>query len=386
MSKRRGQDGQVFLRHGNWIGRYYEDVFGQPNRVRRAVVLGTRKQLKHKTAARQRLRAIIEEKGVNTEGHLLASLTPPRPQITFNSICDAWVAGKLPMLKISTQSHAPTLINKHLRPFFGPMAPAEIKTGTVNQWLAQMNGLRLQPKTVHNAWKQFRAIMNWHAQQNDAPKRVWYPSLPIIPDVEQRWFAPDEIRLIVDAAKGQYRVLFHLAGFSGLRFGELAGVHVDDLDLDRGVIHVRRSVWRGQEITTKTRRGCRSVWIDSITIAMLREHLGTRRSGRLFETKNGTPLENHNVVRQVLKPICRRLGIVLGGMHAFRHGRVSQMQTAGVPADFVKHQVGHSSLNTTSGYTHFSDDFKRQIVEKLASNPANWTHSTGLDSLGTAAN
>jgi len=99
---------------------------------------------------------------------------------------------------------------------------------------------------------------------------------------------------------------------------------------------------------------------------MLREYLAGRTTGRVFQTKNGTSLENHNIVRQVLKPICKRLGIAPGGMHAWRHGRVSHMQANGVPGDFTKNQVGHSSLRTTNGYTHFSEEYKRDIVERLS--------------------
>ncbi len=65
-------------------------------------------------------------------------------------------------------------------------------------------------------------------------------------------------------------------------------------------------------------------------------------------------------------------------MHALRHGRVSHIQQNHVPPDFTKAQVGHSSLRTTSGYTHFSDAFKREVVEQLA---PSWTHSEQLDSV-----
>jgi len=54
------------------------------------------------------------------------------------------------------------------------------------------------------------------------------------------------------------------------------------------------------------------------------------------------------------------------------------MQQNDVPPDFTKGQVGHSSLRTTSGYTHFPDSFKREVVERLA---PSWTHSKQLDSV-----
>lgn len=247
------------------------------------------------------------------------------------------------------------------------MALATIKTGVVNDWIADLESKSLEPKTVHNLWKLFRAIMNWHAQQCDEPKRTWYPTLPTIPEDEQRWFTQDEIQRIVAGAPGQYKTLFHLAGFSGLRFGELCGLHVEDVDFVRGVMCVRRSVWRGQEVSTKTKRGYRDVWIDSATVAMLRQHLGGRTSGKVFQTRNGTPLNSKTVLVEVLYPLCDKLSIPRGGMHAFRHGRVSHLQSSLVPGDFTTSQVGHSSLRTTSRYTHFPDAFRRETVERLAS-------------------
>jgi integrase len=362
MSKRSGQAGQVLLRNNRWIGRYYVDLPGEFKRRRRAIVLGFKRELT-KPEAKLKLLRIITAEGVNTPEHLLRSLKPPK---TFNHVADAWESKRLPQLKESTRYMAPKLIAKYLRPFFGHMQVAEIKTGNVNDWISGLQSDGLGPKTVHNLWKMFRAMMNWHAQQNDEAMRKWYPILPALCHDEQRWFTQQEIGQIVHVSKGQYRVLFHVAAATGLRAGELFGLHVEDLDLQRRVIRVQRSVWRGQEVSPKTERGYRDVWIDSITAKVLADHLGERRSGRVFQTRCGTPLSDHDVLRDALYPICDRLKIRRGGMHAFRHGRVSHLQQSGAPPDFTKRQVGHSSLRTTSGYTHFDDAYVREVVEKLA--------------------
>ncbi|HWF03147.1 MAG TPA: tyrosine-type recombinase/integrase, partial [Candidatus Angelobacter sp.] len=341
MLRRSGQTGSVKLVGKMWYGRYWRDVPGEEKRKHPLVVLGSKSEMT-KPEARRKLLDIIIREGVNTPEHLEASTKPAVPVVTFNTVADAWELKRLPHLKPSTQNTAPLLLKKHLRPFFGKLTPESIKTGVINDWIADLNGKGLKPKTVHNMWKMFRSIMNWHAQQNDEPKRAWYPMLPVIPEEEQRWFTQDEAHRIVDGARGQYKMLFHLAAYSGLRSGELAGLHVADVDFVRGTIRVRRSVWRGMEVSTKTKRGHRDVWIDSATVAMLRQHLGTRTAGRIFQTKNGTPLNTKTVLCEILYPICDRLSIARGGMHAFRHGRVSHLQANNVPGDFTKSQVGHS--------------------------------------------
>jgi integrase len=312
-----------------------------------------------KIDAWRKLLDIIEKEGLNKPTYLEVLAIPIK---TFNDVVEAWKLQRLPQLKISTQASAPAQIAKHITPFFGPLALETIKTGTVNQWIA---GLDLAPKSVHNLWKQFTAIMNWNSKQNDEPKRAWYPDLPDIPDVEQRWFTPEEIWQIIAVAEGQYKVIFHLAAFSGLRFGELAGLHVEDIDLVHGVVYVRRSVWCGKEVATKTKKGYRNVDIESNTVAILKRYLGDRTTGRVFQGERGAPLENHKVTGEVLKLICKQLDIAPGGCHAFRHGRVSLTRMNDVPADLIKQQIGHSSLRTTSGYTHFTKAFVRETVERL---------------------
>ena len=250
MSKRSGQVGQVFLRNDRWVGRFYVDVPGTSKRRRRALVLGMKRELS-RSEAKRKLLDILTQEGVNTPTYLERSLRPPT---RFSDVADEWELKRLPQLKESSRYMAPRLIAKYLRPCFGQTALDEIKTGTVNDWIMDLQGKCLAPKTIHNLWKLFRAIMNWYSQQNDEPLRKWYPSLPTIPDVEQRWFTQQEIGRIVKAAEGQYKVLFHLAGVSAMRAGELFGLHVEDLDMNRGVIHVRRSVWRGQEVSPKTRK------------------------------------------------------------------------------------------------------------------------------------
>ncbi len=159
--------------------------------------------------------------------------------------------------------------------------------------------------------------------------------------------------------------MFGLLASSGMRAGELFGLHVDDLDLVNGRVFIRRSVWNGEEVTVKSKRGYRVVNIEPAMCAMLREHLNGRKAGRVFQTRNGTPFCKSNA-RRMLRSILTKLGLPMAGLHAFRHGRVSVLQASGVPADLVREWVGHSSLRTTSRYTHFADEFRQRVASNVA--------------------
>src|SRR5579872_907761 len=368
MSKR-FQRGSVLAVGKMWHGRYWRNVLGKEEREHAFVVLGDRKEIT-KLEARQKLADIIEKEGLNKKTYLELLAVPAK---TFNDVADEWESKRLPQLALSTQDDAPGQLAKHLRPFFGALRLEAIKTATVNMWITSLEKKGLEPKTVHNQWKYFRQIMNWYARQNDEPKRTWYPSLPHIPDVEQRWFTETEMDQIVDISaqyagrgipKGQYKPLFRLDAHSGLRSGEISGLRVEDIDFAGGVVHVQRPIYKGVEVETKGKKR-RYVNIDSITVGMLVKYLGDRTTGRVFQSRNGIPVRNGQL-NDVLRWATKQLEIRPGTMHAFRHGRNSKMKKEGVPADLILEQVGHSSLRVNSGYTHFSKDFVRDTVERLA--------------------
>ena len=196
-------------------------------------------------------------------------------------------------------------------------------------------------------------------------ERDWNLVLPEIPRKEHRYFTEEEMRKIINSVSGQCEVCSQRWPLAGLRCGEVFGLHVEDLKLPSSRIHVRRSVWRGQEVTVKTKRGNRTVNIEPALVRVLLQHLGGRKAGRVFQTKNGTPFSKDNVRRKLVS-VSKSLGLKPAGLHAFRHGRVSVLQERGVPGDRVKEWIGRSSLRTTSRYTHIRLEFRERVVMEVA--------------------
>src|SRR5213079_1153760 len=59
---------------------------------------------------------------------------------------------------------------------------------------------------------------------------------------EMLFLTADEVRAVAEKIDVHYRVLVYLAAYTGLRAGELLALRRQDLDLLRGVLHVRRAL------------------------------------------------------------------------------------------------------------------------------------------------
>jgi len=349
MSRRYGQSGCLVKKGNNWHGRFYVDL--QDRRKRMSVPLGPIGELT-KPEAKRKLRELIGQLGVNTEAHLLKATNVSR---TFEQESAWWRQNKLSLFKPSCQETMGSHIDKYLLPRFSELSIDAVDERRVQEFTADLNRTELAPKSIRNIIGVLKLILG------KSRWRDWNLVLPEVPEREQRYFTEDEMRKIINFVTGQWRVLFATMAGTGLRCGEVFGLHVEDLDLASCRISVRRSVWHGQEVTVKTKSGNRTVNIEPALAEMLREHLGGRKSGRVFETRNGTPFSKDHV-RQKLVSVLLKLGLKRGGLHAFRHGRVSVLQENGVPGDLVKEWIGHSSLRTTSRYTHISPEFRERVA------------------------
>jgi integrase len=236
---------------------------------------------------------------------------------------------------------------------------------------------RLSRKSILNIVGVVKLVLGrkvWTSWELDLGK----PSRP-----KQRYFTQDQLKQIIEAAPGQYRVLFALLASTGMRIGEAAGLHLDDLDPDNGVIYVRRSVWNGQELEPKTENAVREIDIDPTLVMLLREHVGETRRLRVFEARNGSPLSAGNIRKRVLHPLLAQLGLPKAGLHAFRHSRVTMLRKNGTPADLQKQWIGHSSLKTTDRYSHTDQelDYRRKAARRVGldlivgPNPSSWTQA-----------
>jgi integrase len=129
---------------------------------------------------------------------------------------------------------------------------------------------------------------------------------------------------------------------------------IADLDFARKLIYVRKTMYRQSEQTPKTKNARRRITVKPYVMNMLQKYLLNRgiSSGLVFRSRIGTPLVNTTVLDKHLHPLQERLGIPMGGMHGFRHFRVSYLVEHGVPDNIVMDWIGHGSAAMIRLYTH----------------------------------
>jgi len=352
MSRRTGQNGTVEDRNGAWRGRYLIDVPGQVERQKRSVVLGFKKDMT-KSEAKRKLKEIIRQEGIDLPTYVIPSTE------SFAQKVEKWEQTYVVKRKPSYQD----LIAYHLTyllPKWGK-SPVEVITAEmVNEWVGDSALAHLSPTTV----KGFVKTMQTALGKKFGRGTVSYPSKGEVDD-DPRCYLVEEVEQIVEAAKEQYKVLFKLAAETGARAGELYALTPDDLLFDLNVVRINKSMYCQKVGSPKTKNATRWVNVKPYVMEMLKTHLNGRTGGLVFQSRRKTPLVNSTVLNKHLHPALRELRLERGGMHGFRHHRVSALVMAGTPMVVIKKWIGHGSEEMVNRYTHLRPNFMQKELDRL---------------------
>src|SRR6266446_9403825 len=364
LARRRYQTGSLKLCGKNekkWVARWREDVIeaGRIRRVNRAEVIGTLIDFPTRRLAARELQTRL---GTVNDPRYRA-----RPTSTFEEFSSRWESTVLSQHKPSTQSTIRSQIRKHFVPFFGHWKLREIGPEEVQRFLSSV---KASAKTVRNLyatiqmlWKSARA---WGYVGHDAVSGV---VLPKRHRTAQRFFSVEEVQRILTAAPDPYHTFYWLAAGTGMRAGELCGLRTDDFDLQRGLVCIRQSVWRGKLQSPKTRNAIRTFALSPQLVVHIAEFLrrwSPNERRLVFATRNGTPWDANLLVKRKLRPLLKTHAIEGGGLHAFRHANSTLMDRLGVPLKVRQQRLGHSDPSLTLGvYTHIASEDDERFAEQL---------------------
>lgn len=185
----------------------------------------------------------------------------------------------------------------------------------------------------------------------------------------------------------QHRHLWHVAGLTGMRRGELVALRWSEVDFEKSTIAVSRSVGKGldglHDKQPKSDAGRRVVELDAPLVALLRRHrqeqnerrlalgAGWRDLGLVFCEVDGSAIHPDRLSKRWTDLVRRHapaLGIPTIRFHDLRHSHCTQLLDAGVRPDIVTERLGHSSVAfTLAQYGHrFAGDQRSGLARLRA--------------------
>jgi integrase len=271
-------------------------------------------------------------------------------------------------------------VRLYLRPVLGRYKLAELRPHRIKGLWVRMRDAGKSVHTIRAAYATLNSALNVAV----AEQRIsWNPCIAAKtrkpPPPQRDALTTDQVSMFLAHArerKPHLVVAFWAAGWRGLRRGEVMGARWSDLDLDTGVLHVRRNVTEaGGDCTTdcapdcqgggihvgkpKTQHGERTVSIGPQLAAVLRAHRRDQAERRLAA---GPAWEDHDLIfpgsdgrwlgpwhlTQGFKRLAKEVGLPEKfHLHSLRHTAASVMFLAEERYEVVADQIGHSDPGFT---------------------------------------
>jgi integrase len=203
-------------------------------------------------------------------------------------------------------------------------------------------------------------------------KRPWPTLLFIRPGHEKKLpvvLSRDEVHeLLSNIRLLRYRVCLTTIYSCGLRLSEGTHLKVEDIDGDRGFIHVRQS--KGS-----MGKKDRIVPLPQRTLKLLREQWKSHRNKVWIFPSAGNGGKNMpyaikpvstSSVQSALRSALKTAGInKKATVHSLRHSWATHLLEAGINLRLIQDWLGHSTPATTSIYTHLTEKAKTVAAKSI---------------------
>lgn len=156
-----------------------------------------------------------------------------------------------------------------------------------------------------------------------------------------------EVARVIDSADDlRYRTMFTITYSAGLRIGEVVRLRTDDIDRERGLIHVRCGKGRKDRYTV----------LSLVAGECLLWYCETQGPGEwLFPGRGRHGHLTERPVQNAIKRASRQAGVEKDvTMHSLRHSFATHALEDGVPLPYIQRLLGHESWAATRVYTHIT--------------------------------
>jgi len=297
-------------------------------------------------------------------------------------------AGKLPFGEWAAESYAARIdlressrardegyLRLHVLPYFETIPLARIERRNVQEWITKLSDKGLAPATVRAC---HRLLSGMCAEAVEARLIGQSPcraiKLPRVARTEQRFLTAVEVEQLAGAIGEHFAPLIYTAAYSGARWGELAGLKRERLNLLKRQMSIVGTLEEVQGRLryvdeTKTSASRRLVTLPAFLCDLLsgQPEGNGAASEFVFTSVTGAMLRRGNFRRNAFKP-----GLAAAGLdpdtrfHDLRHTAAALMIEQGAHPKEIQARLGHASIKTTlEVYGHLMPTLGAHLDEAL---------------------
>lgn len=312
---------------------------------------------------------------------------PRLGRVPLARIWEQYSASKKPAVSAKTWSGYRQHWHLRIAPRFGHIPVDEITRAHVQQFAAT---LTVGPWAKVSTLRLLRSILE--VARNDGrihTNPAHGVSAGRIPERERhRYLTAPEVAALAAACKDQGDVVIILA-YTGLRWSELVGLRVGDIDLAARRLHVRRAApeVEGRIIIgpPKTRAAKRTVPLPQVVIDVLAPRIADRQPWEpAITSPNGAMLRSNNWRRHAhWSEALRKTRLAPLTIHDLRHTYASLARKSGADLRYVQKTMGHSTPTVTANI--YSDLYADELdhvatnLDRLTAETSDSTHETGRE-------
>jgi integrase len=286
---------------------------------------------------------------------------PDAGRVSLDGYARSWVETRA-NLRPRTVDLYESLLEHHIVPALGDHEVGTLSAGTVRRWYSQLvRRCGSGSLTPAKSYRLLRTILNTAVADGLIARN---PCAIVGAGIERSAERPvatlAQVWALAEAVPARFRALVLTAAFGGLRFGELAGLTRDCVDLAVGTITVRRALVQRDDGTLqlgppKSEAGRRTFTIPAALVPELAAHLDRyveqNDDSLVFVGAKGARLRRSNW-SVLWKKATEKVGVPGLRLHDLRHTCNTLTAATGASTRELMHRMGHASPRAALRYQH----------------------------------
>lgn len=296
----------------------------------------------------------------------------------------SWLEAAKPTIRERTWRRYESIVRIHIAPVIGSIAVTKLTAQQVQLLYAKKLEEGLSSTSVHHLHavlhRAFDAALRLGVIQRNVLDLV---EVPRMRHHEMQTLSEEQAQHFLTVAYGErLEALYVVALATGMRQGELLGLHWRDVDLDGASLQVRTTVHytkAGYVFTEpKTKYSRRRIALSRIAVEALREHRTRQLTERLaagsawedmdlvFPNTVGKPIDGVNLVKYWFYPLLKRAELPQIRFHDLRHTAATLLLGRSINPKVVSEMLGHSHVSVTLGiYSHVMPHMQQQAADAM---------------------